>query len=78
MDKKEILQRALKTFWQSALAFVIMNFNEFIFSIKQWNSETLKNLALTIVLGATASGLSAIYNGILKPLADKLNQSNKE
>ena len=78
MDTKEILQRALRTFWQAALAFVIMNFNEFIFSIKEWNFETLKNFALTIVLGATASGLSAIYNGILKPLADKLNQSNKD
>lgn len=78
MDKKEILQRALKTFWQSALAFMIVNFNEVVFSVKEWNYETLKNLALTIVLGATASGLSAIYNGVLKPLAEKLNQSNKE
>ena len=68
---KDVLERAIKTFWQAALA-------SFIFAMPQINEsltagwEVLKTVLLSVAIGAVSAGFSAAYNGVLKPLAEKL------
>ena len=72
---KDVAIRAVKTFWQTALA-------SFIFAIPQITEslhagwEVLKPVLVSAGVGALAAGLSATYNGVLKPLAEKLKAKN--
>lgn len=68
---KDVAERALKTFWQAALASLI-------FAMPQINEnltagwEVLKTVLISVAIGAVSAGFSAAYNGVLKPLAEKL------
>lgn len=76
---KDIIFRALKTFWQAALAYIIITIEPMIHSIEQFGSfEAVKNLLITLGLGALSAGLSALYNGLLKPLALNLKAHEEE
>lgn len=69
---KDVAIRALKTFWQAALAAAIVNSEALFTNLAEFDSEKIKTLMVTIGLAALAAGLSAVYNGVLKPLVDKL------
>ena len=71
---KDILIRAIKTFWQTALAYIIINSEVFFTDILSFNETKLKQFAITIGLGALSAGLSAMYNGVLKPIAESLRK----
>lgn len=73
---KDIAIRALKTFWQAALAFAIINSEILFTDITAFDGEKLKQLGLTVGVGALAAGLSAVYNGVLRPLVSHL-EANK-
>lgn len=72
---KDVAIRAFKTFWQTALA-------SFIFAMPQITENlgagwgVLKPLLVSACIGALAAGLSAAYNGVLKPLAEKIKANN--
>ena len=69
---KDVIFRALKTFWQAALAYIILTVEPMIHNIEQFGSwEAVKNLLLSLALGALSAGLCALYNGLLKPFALK-------
>lgn len=69
---KDVAIRALKTFWQAALASAILNSETLFTNVTELDSEKIKTLLVTVGLAALAAGLSAVYNGVLKPLVDKL------
>lgn len=69
---KDILIRALKTFWQAALAFAIVNSEILFTNVTEFDIEKLRKLGISVGVGAIAAGLSAMYNGVIKPLAGKL------
>ena len=72
---KDVVVRAFKTFWQTALASVIFAMPQIIENINAgW--AVLKPLLISAGVGALAAGLSAAYNGVLKPLAEKLKSNN--
>ena len=73
---KDVALRALKTFWQAALATAIMNAEIIFTDITSLNPEQLKAVGISVGLGAIAAGLSAVYNGVLRPLVDKLTAHN--
>ena len=73
---KDVAIRALKTFWQAALASAIVNSEALFTNLTEFDSEKIQTLMVTVGLAALAAGLSATYNGVLKPLVDKL--TNKE
>lgn len=63
---KDVLLRALKTFWQATLATLILNAEELVESIPMgW--QGIKPVLLSVAAGAIAAGLSAAYNGAIKP-----------
>ena len=64
---KDWVTRALKTFWQAALSSLIIN-AETIISLIPNGWDALKPVLVSASIGALAAGLSALYNGLIKPL----------
>ena len=69
---KDVLIRALKTFWQATASYIIVNINVIANAItadlEVGGFETLKSVGLSVGVGAIAAGLSALYNGVIRPL----------
>lgn len=64
--KKDIVKRALKTFWQSAIAYLVASLSTQ--GIDVFEGEVLGGL----LIGALAAGISASWNGAVQPVLDKL------
>ena len=74
-NAKDIVTRAFKTFWQTALASVIFSMPQIIENLGAgWGA--LKPVIISAGVGALAAGFSAAYNGVLKPLAERLKADN--
>lgn len=62
---KDVLIRALKTFWQAALGYLLAD----AALLQAALTVPLKDSILaTLLAGAAAAGFSAIYNGIIEPM----------
>ena len=70
-ETKDVLIRALKTFWQAALASIVAALGSGAIGMEIFNDNTWVKVLVSIAIGAVASGFSAIYNGIIKPFLDK-------
>lgn len=68
---KDILMRALKTFWQGALAYLITAFGAQLGTVPVFNLDVLKELGIGLLVGAIAAGLSATWNGVIAPIVDR-------
>lgn len=74
---KEVVTRALKTFWQAALASLAVTVPQIIESVPSgW--EVIKPILVSAGVGALAAGFSATYNGVIKPVVDKLKASESK
>ena len=63
----DVLVRALKTFWQAALASLAVSMPAVVDLVPRgW--EAVKPLLSSALVGALAAGFSALYNGVIKPL----------
>lgn len=73
---KEILDRALKTFCLTTLATILVAIPEIVELIPMgW--EAIKPVLVSASVGALAAGLSAVNNGVVKPLLAKVkNKGN--
>lgn len=63
----DILMRALKTFWQAALASLALSMPTVIETLPNGWDVAAPLLSYALV-GAVAAGFSALYNGVIKPL----------
>lgn len=73
MDRKvqDVLIRAGKTFWQAALASLVVAIPEIISLIPNgW--DAVIPVLLSAGVGALAAGLSAAWNGVFAPMIDKI------
>ena len=64
---RDICERALKTFWQAALGYLLAD------AALLREALTLpmeRTVCVTLLAGAAAAGFSAVYNGLLKPLLE--------
>ena len=68
---KDILIRALKTFWQGSIAYLIAAFGTQLGAIDLFSVEALKEVGICLLIGALAAGLSATWNGVLAPIVNK-------
>lgn len=68
---KDILIRALNTFWQAALAFAVITLEDLIPNIASFNIDTLKSLGIVVGAGALGAGFSALSNAFIKPYLAK-------
>ena len=62
---KDIAIRSLKTFWQSAIAYLVASLGTQ--GIDLFEGEVIGGL----LIGALAAGLSASWNGVVQPKLDK-------
>ena len=62
---KDIVIRALKTFWQSAVAYLVATLSTQ--SIDLFEREVIGGL----LIGALAAGISASWNGAVQPVLDR-------
>lgn len=65
---KDVLNRALKTFWQAALAYLLADVS--VLQTALTDVKAGKQVLITLAVGAVAAGLSAVYNGLVKPLLE--------
>ena len=62
---KDIMVRALKTFWQSAIAYLLASISQ---GADLFEGEVIGGL----LIGALAAGLSASWNGAVQPVLNRL------
>lgn len=65
---KDVLIRAMKTFWQAALAYLLADVSVLQAALTDWS--TGKQVLISLAVGAAAAGASAVYNGLIKPLLE--------
>lgn len=64
---KCVLERCIKTFVETAVAYALPA----IAGVEFFGNNNLKTVLVGIGISATATGISAVWNGMLKPLLDK-------
>ena len=64
---KDVAIRALKTFWQSAVAYLVA-------TLSTQGIEVLEREGVIggLLIGAVAAGISASWNGVVQPKLDRL------
>ena len=62
---KDVAVRALKTFWQAAIAYLVATLST---GVDVFEGEVIGGL----LIGALAAGISASWNGAVQPVLDKL------
>jgi hypothetical protein len=62
---KDIMIRALKTFWQSGIAYLVAALGT---GVDLFEGEVISGL----LIGALAAGLSASWNGAVQPVLNRL------
>ena len=60
---KDVAIRALKTFWQSAIAYLVATLGT---GIDLFEGDVIGGL----LIGALAAGISAAWNGVVQPRLD--------
>ena len=61
--QKDILTRAVRTFWQAMLAYLLADATVLQEALCDWSRG--RHVLLTLTIGAVAAGLSAVYNAAL-------------
>lgn len=65
---KDIFLRAGKTFWQAALAYLLAE--PAVLQQALTDGSGARQLCLSLTVGALAAGLSAVYNGLVRPWSE--------
>ena len=69
---KDVTVRALKTFWQSAIAYLVATFGTQMAGVDVFDLEALKSVLGGLLIGALAAGISASWNGVVQPRLERL------
>ncbi len=70
---RDILIRAAKTFVQAFISYLSI---DAFFGVTDYT--TLKKIALSLVIGALAAGVSAVWNSILEWINRKIDEIDEE
>ena len=62
---KDVAIRAVKTFWQTAIAYLVMSLGQ---GVDLFEGEAISGL----LIGALAAGISASWNGAIQPVLNRL------
>ena len=68
---KDIAIRAMKTFWQSSIAYLLATFSTQMGSVDVFDLHDVQSVFGSLLIGALAAGLSASWNGVVQPILDK-------
>ena len=68
---KDVAIRAMKTFWQSSIAYLLATFSTQMSGVDVLDLHDLQSVFGGLLIGALAAGLSASWNGVVQPILDK-------
>lgn len=68
---RDIATRAMKTFWQSAVAYLVATFSTQMSGVDVFDLHDVQSVFGGLLIGALAAGLSASWNGVVQPILDK-------
>lgn len=68
---KEVTIKALKTFWQSSIAYIVATFSSEMTGVDVFDFSSMKSVLGGLLIGALAAGLSAVWNGVVQPKLNK-------
>lgn len=68
---KDVAIRAMKTFWQSSIAYLLATFSTQMSGVDVLDLHDLQSVFGGLLIGALAAGLSASWNGVVQPILEK-------
>lgn len=68
---KDVAIRAMKTFWQSSIAYLVATFSTQMGSVDVFDLHDVQSVFGSLLVGALAAGISASWNGVVQPLLEK-------
>ena len=68
---KDVAIRAMKTFWQSGVAYLIATFSTQMSGVDVFDLHDVQSVFGGLLIGAVAAGLSASWNGVIQPILEK-------
>ena len=68
---KDVAIRAMKTFWQSAVAYLVATFSTQMSGVDVFDLHDIQSVFGGLLIGALAAGLSASWNGVVQPMLCK-------
>lgn len=73
---KDIGVRALKTFWQASIAYLVATFSTQMPGVDVFDIHEMKSVLGGLLIGALAAGISASWNGVVQPILNKYKGEN--
>lgn len=68
---KDVAIRAMKTFWQSGVAYLVTTFSTQMSGVDVFDLHDVQSVFGGLLIGAVAAGLSASWNGVVQPILEK-------
>lgn len=68
---KDVAVRSVKTFWQSAIAYLVATLSTQIAGVDIFDPHAMKSVIGGLLIGSLAAGLSASWNGVVEPILNK-------
>lgn len=76
---KDWVIRALKTFWQAGLGALMIYVPQILTALQECaGRDVIIALLQTAGIAAISAGLSALYNGLIKPALDSASKQEAE
>jgi len=72
--KKQVLERAIKTFVEAFIPAIVTA----LAAADYTDIDTLPRVLIAVLLSAAATGISAVWNGILEPMLKKVDSPFEE
>ena len=70
---KNVAERAVKTFIETAISYLIAHLS----GVNFFGSDETKTVWIGLALSAGAAGLSAVWNGVLQPLVGSTEEKKE-
>lgn len=67
MNKKDIISRAVKTFFEAAIGYALVDLG----NLGTDDPDLLPHTLTCVLISAVAAGVSAVWNGVIEPLFEK-------
>lgn len=68
---KDVAIRAMKTFWQSSIAYLVATFSTQMGTVDVFDLHDVQSVFGGLLVGALAAGISASWNGVVQPILEK-------
>lgn len=68
---RDVAIRAMKTFWQSSVAYLVATFSTQMSGVDVFDLHNVQSVFGGLLIGALAAGISAAWNGVVQPVLNR-------